>query len=50
VRKSGDGGKPVVLEGEHSPHAKSIFAFARKVAERVVEIKAAEPASVIQIQ
>src|ERR1700687_5395175 len=32
VRKSGDGGKPVVLEGEHSPHAKSIFAFARKVA------------------
>jgi ATP-binding protein involved in chromosome partitioning len=50
VRKSGDGGKPIVLEGENSPHAKSIFAFARKVAERVVEIKAAEPASVIQIQ
>src|SRR3977135_4631268 len=50
VRKSGDGGKPVVMEGENSPHAKSIFAFARKVAARVVEIKAAEPASVIQIQ
>jgi ATP-binding protein involved in chromosome partitioning len=50
VRKSGDGGKPVVLEGENSPHAKSIFAFARKVVERVAEIKAAEPASVIQIQ
>ena len=50
VRKSGDGGKPVVLEGEHSPHAKSIFAFARKVAARVVEIKSNEPASVIQIQ
>ena len=50
VRKSGDGGKPIVLEGENSPHAKSIFAFARKVAARVVEIKAAEPASVIQIQ
>jgi ATP-binding protein involved in chromosome partitioning len=50
VRKSGDGGKPVVLEGENSPHAKSIFAFARKVAERVVEIKAGESGSVISIQ
>ena len=50
VRKSGDGGKPVVLEGENSPHAKSIFEFTRKVVARVTEIKAAEPASVIQIQ
>jgi ATP-binding protein involved in chromosome partitioning len=50
VRKSGDGGKPVVLEGETSPHAKSIYAFARKVLERVEEIKANAPASVIQIQ
>ena len=50
VRKSGDGGKPIVLEGENSPHAKSIFAFARKVAARVTEIKAGESASVIQIQ
>jgi ATP-binding protein involved in chromosome partitioning len=50
VRKSGDGGTPVVLEGENSPHAKSIYAFARKVVERVDEIKAAAPASVIQIQ
>jgi ATP-binding protein involved in chromosome partitioning len=50
VRKSGDGGKPVVLEGENSPHAKSIFAFARNVAARVAEIKAGESASVIQIQ
>jgi ATP-binding protein involved in chromosome partitioning len=50
VRKSGDGGKPIVLEGENSPHAKSIFAFARKVIERVGEIKAGESASVIQIQ
>src|ERR1700687_599721 len=50
VRKSGDGGKPVVLEGEHSPHAKSIFAFARKVAARVEEIKASSSESVIQIQ
>ncbi len=50
VRKSGDGGKPIVLEGENSPHAKSIFAFARKVVARVTEIKAGESASVIQIQ
>src|SRR6202040_3463109 len=50
VRKSGDGGKPVVLEGENSPHAKSIFAFARKVAARAVEIKAGESVTGIQIQ
>jgi len=50
VRKSGDGGTPVVLEGENSPHAKSIFAFARRVAARVGEIKAGESASVISIQ
>jgi ATP-binding protein involved in chromosome partitioning len=50
VRKAGDGGKPVVLEGENSPHSKSIFEFARRVAARVSEIKAGESASVIQIQ
>lgn len=50
VRKSGDGGKPVVLQGETSPHAKSIYEFARKVTARVAEIKAGEGASVIQIQ
>jgi len=50
VRKAGDGGRPVVLEGENSPHAKSIFEFARKVVDRVAEIKASAPASVIQIQ
>jgi ATP-binding protein involved in chromosome partitioning len=50
VRKSGDGGKPVVLEGEDSSHAKSLFAFARKVIARVDEVKANAPASVIQIQ
>ena len=50
VRKSGDGGTPVVLEGENSPHAKSIYEFARNVAARVTEIKASAPASVIQIQ
>jgi ATP-binding protein involved in chromosome partitioning len=50
VRKSGDGGKPVVLEGENSPHAKSIFGFARKVEARVAELRANAPASVIEIQ
>src|ERR1700752_3987756 len=50
VRKSGDGGKPVVLEGENSPHSRSIYEFARKVVERVGEIKAAAPVNVIQIQ
>jgi ATP-binding protein involved in chromosome partitioning len=50
VRKSGDGGKPVVLEGENSPHAKAIYEFARNVEKRVTEIKASAPASVISIQ
>jgi ATP-binding protein involved in chromosome partitioning len=50
VRKAGDGGKPVVLQGESSAHAKSMYAFARKVVDRVEEIKASAPASVIQIQ
>jgi len=50
VRKSGDGGKPIVLEGENSPHAKSIYEFARRVVERVGEIKANAPGNVIQIQ
>jgi ATP-binding protein involved in chromosome partitioning len=50
IRKSGDGGKPVVLEGEGSPQAKSLFEFAQKVAARVGEIKAGEGTSVISIQ
>jgi ATP-binding protein involved in chromosome partitioning len=50
IRKSGDSGKPAVLEGESSPHAKSLYEFARRVAGRVEEIKASAPESVIQIQ
>jgi ATP-binding protein involved in chromosome partitioning len=50
VRKAGDGGRPVVLDGEDSPHAKSIYELARKVVTRVAEIRAAAPPSVIQIQ
>jgi len=50
IRKAGDTGKPVVLTGEDSPPAKSLYAFARKVASRVKEIKSTIPESVIQIQ
>jgi ATP-binding protein involved in chromosome partitioning len=50
VRKAGDGGTPIVLEGENSPHAKSIYEFARRVVTRVDEIKASAPAGVISIQ
>lgn len=50
IRKSGDSGKPSVLEGENSPHAKPLFEFARMVVSRVQEIKAAAPENVIQIQ
>jgi len=49
IRKGGDSGHPVALEGPDSPHAKSIYAFAHKVKERVQEIRAATPADVIQI-
>jgi len=50
IRRGGDTGKPAVLEGENSPHAKSLYAFARKVEARVKEIKSAAPENVIQIQ
>lgn len=50
IRKAGDTGLPAVLAGEEGPHAKSLYEFARKVAGRLGEIKAASPESVIQIQ
>jgi ATP-binding protein involved in chromosome partitioning len=50
LRKGGDTGKPTVLEGENSPHAKSLFDFARRVVVRVDEIRASAPTGVIQIQ
>jgi ATP-binding protein involved in chromosome partitioning len=49
IRKSGDSGKPAVLEGENSSHAKSLYEFARKVIARVDEIKSSAGESVIQI-
>jgi ATP-binding protein involved in chromosome partitioning len=50
IRKGGDTGKPAVLEGESSPHAKSFFAFAKNVISRVEEVKATQTGDVIQIQ
>src|SRR3989441_4293343 len=50
IRKSGDEGRPAGLEGESSPHAKALFEFARRVVERVEQIKSSAPESVIQIQ
>jgi len=50
IRKSGDSGKPAVLEGENSSHAKSLYEFARKVIARVDEIKSSVGENVIQIQ
>jgi ATP-binding protein involved in chromosome partitioning len=50
LRKGGDTGKPTVLEGEDSPHAKPLYDFARKVIARVDEIRASAPVGVIQIQ
>jgi ATP-binding protein involved in chromosome partitioning len=50
LRRAGDTGKPAVLQGEDSPHARSLYAFTHKVMERVEEIKASAPESVIQIQ
>ena len=50
IRKAGDTGKPAVLASEDSPHAKSLYALARKVEVRIAEIKSAAPEGVIQIQ
>ena len=49
VRRGGDSGSPVTLQGENSDHARQFFEFARKVMERTQEVKA-EAESVIQIQ
>jgi ATP-binding protein involved in chromosome partitioning len=51
IRKGGDSGKPAVLEGENSPHAKSLYDFAKQVIMRVAEVKSsAAPGDVIQVQ
>lgn len=50
IRKGGDSGRPAVLEGENSPHSKSLYEFAHKVIERVEQVKGTQNDSVIQIQ
>lgn len=50
VRKGGDTGRPVTIEGERSEHAKEFYDFARKVIVRTNEVKAAASEDVIQIQ
>jgi ATP-binding protein involved in chromosome partitioning len=50
IRKGGDTGNPVALAGEAGVHAKSLYDFARRVRDRVREVRAAAPDSVIEIQ
>ena len=50
IRKGGDSGHPIVMEGDQSPHAKSLFAFTHKVIERTKELQAADGGSVIEIR
>ena len=47
---TGDTGQPIVLEGDQSPHAKSMFAFTNKVIERTKELQETAGGSVIEIQ
>ena len=49
IRKGGDSGRPIVLEGDASPHAQSFFAFAKQVAARVAEISGRPPENVIRV-
>ena len=50
IRKSGDAGHPIVLEGDQAPHAKSMFAFTRRVMERTKEVQESAGGSVIEIR
>ncbi|MDR3747246.1 MAG: Mrp/NBP35 family ATP-binding protein [Acidobacteriota bacterium] len=50
IRKGGDSGQPVVLDGDQSPHAKSLFAFTHRVIERTKEVQESAGGSVIEIQ
>ncbi len=50
IRKGGDDGRPVVLDGEDAAPARSLFNFARRVIDRVEEIKSTAGEGVIHIQ
>jgi ATP-binding protein involved in chromosome partitioning len=49
IRKGGDTGQPIVLEGDQAPHARSLFKFARHVVERAGQVQS-ETGPVIEIQ
>ncbi len=49
IREGGDTGHPVVLGGENNRHAQSLFKLARKIIERVEELKAADTGSVVTV-
>jgi ATP-binding protein involved in chromosome partitioning len=50
IRQGGDSGHPVVLEGEESEHARSMFAFARNVLQRVNELNSTQGGNIIEVQ
>ncbi len=51
IRKGGDSGKPAVLAGETSPHAKSLYDFTKLVIARVAEVRSSSaPDDVIKVQ
>jgi len=50
IRKGGDTGRPVTLEGEGSARAKSLFQFARNVKSALDELNARPSESVIEIR
>lgn len=49
IREAGDSGHPVVLGGEQSNHAKSLFAFSRKVIDRVAELQSKDTGNVLTV-
>jgi ATP-binding protein involved in chromosome partitioning len=50
IRKGGDSGAPVALEGEAAPHARSIYAFAKTVVNRLSELAARPADSFLEIR
>jgi ATP-binding protein involved in chromosome partitioning len=49
VRVGGDSGRPVAAQGESAPGAKPFYDLARRVAERVEAVNAADSGPVVQI-
>jgi ATP-binding protein involved in chromosome partitioning len=49
IRRAGDEGKPIVLNGEDSKGGKALYHFAREVVRRTNDITARAPEQVIEI-